>query len=185
MDRNAVMTTWRALLAALWLCLALPAQAGPLQILPNITAVQLGVGDSFTVFGKVTNVTGAPLQTTDLGLNFSGYPALALLTTQLLGDPDLTLPDRSTSALLALFEITVLPDAVAVAGASYGIEFFGFDFSGNFSDAATVTVTINGAVGVPEPSSLALGLTALALALRAGRRRGTTSTSMPPAHQPA
>lgn len=183
MDRNAVMTTWRALLAALWLCLALPAQAGPLQILPNITAVQLGVGHSVTVFGKVTNVTGAPLQTTDLGLNFSGYPALALLTTQLLGDPDLTLPDRSTSALLALFEITVLPDAVA--GASYGIEFFGFDFSGNFSDAATVTVTINGAVGVPEPSSLALGLTALALALRAGRRRGTTSTSMPPAHQPA
>lgn len=182
MDRSAVVTKWRALLAALWLCLALPAQAGPLQILPNITAVQLGVGHSVTVFGKVTNVTGSALQTTDLGLNFSGYPALALLTTQLLGDPDLALPDRSTSALLALFEITVLPDAVA--GASYGIEFSGFDVFGNFSDAATVTVTINGALSVPEPTSLALGLAALALALRPGRRRGTGSPSLLSAQQP-
>lgn len=185
MRGRPVFKSWQLLMAALLLCLSAAARSGPLTITPDISAVALDVGDTYTVWGKITNITGAALNTTDLFLSFSGYPDLALSLTQVLGDPDLLLPDRSTSASLALFTILVQPGAAA--GASYGIDFFAQDINGVFSDDSffTVRVNANGSPSVPEPASLLVGLTALSAAYASScfSRRRVVSPGMRPRQQ--
>lgn len=179
MSRVAVFKPWQWVAVAVLLCLSLSARSGPLTLTPDINSVTLDVGGSYTVWGKITNITGAALNTTDLFLSFSGYPDLALSLSQVLGDPDLLLPDRATSASLALFTVVALPGALA--GASYGFDFFAQDINGVFSDDSAFTVRINAANGdptVPEPASLLMGLTALAAAFVAkplSRRRPAPS----------
>lgn len=183
MSRCAVFKPWQLVAAALLLCLSWSARSGPLTITTDINSVALDLGGSYTVWGKITNVTGTALHTTDLFLSFSGYPDLALSLSQVLGDPDFLLPDRATSASLALFTVFALPGAAA--GASYGIDFFAQDINGVFSDDSAFTVSIdatNGNPSVPEPASLLIGLTALAAAFvaRPLSRRHPVSVDLRP-----
>lgn len=172
MKRRALFANWQVLVALVLLpCTLLPARAGFLTVTPSVSAAPLDIGQTFTIFGKVSNVTGVALRTTDVFLSFSGFPFLALDVNQLLGNPDLALPDRSTSPLLALFDVTVLPGAVP--GLSYDLEFFGQDINGVFSAPETIAFSINAPQGLPEPGSLLLGLSACAAAMGAGRRRST------------
>ena len=86
--KQGIQSLMQVLVACWALCVAVPAKALELQITPDITAVNLDIGDTFTVLGRVTNITGVDLRTTDIFLNFSGYPDAVLELTQLLGDPD-------------------------------------------------------------------------------------------------
>lgn len=169
MKQGSIQCLMQVLVACWALCVAMPAKALELQITPDITSVNLDIGDTFTVLGRVTNITGVGLRTTDIFLNFSGYADAALELAQLLGDPDLPLPDRDISDLLALFSVTVLPGAAG--GSSYQIDFFGMDINGVFSEAAAVTVTVNASQGVAEPFGPLLAMTALVMAWGTGRRR--------------
>ena len=153
MNRRSFYSMWLPLVTVVLVpCALQPAKAGFLAVTPSVSMASLDVGQRYTVVGKVSNVTGIDLRTTDVSLSFSGFPFLALEVDQVLGNPDLALPDRSTSPLLALFDLTVLPGAVA--GLSYDLEFFGQDINGVFSAPETIAFRLNAPQGLPESGTL-------------------------------
>ena len=105
MNRRWFFSMWPPLVTVVLVpCALLPAKVGFLAVTPSVSTASLDVGQRYTVVGKVSNVIGVGLRTTDVFLSFSGFPFLALEVDQVLGNPDLALPDRSTSPLLALFD---------------------------------------------------------------------------------
>src|SRR5262245_4071681 len=82
--------------------------------------VQFTTAGSTVIFtGTVTNNTGFDLTAAaDLFLNFNSFDPSALSFTQLLGDPDFSLPNGTTSPDVPLFSALVDPSATA-AGSPY------------------------------------------------------------------
>jgi hypothetical protein len=119
-----------------------------------------------TFVGSITNGTGDPLFTTDIFVNFSGYDPFLVTVEQLLGDPDIPLPDGSTTSGLALFRISL--DASALPDTTYFVDVQLEDVSSNLSDILTVSLR-NSAAAAPEPNALTLLIAAL-VSLVAGRR---------------
>lgn len=151
---SLVTRTAGLLLAACLLAPGQPARAGTLVVTPASTAITLLPGEQIAVTGHITNLTGMPLYASDIWLNFSGYPAGTLALTQVLGQPEIVLDDRTVSPLLTLFTIDTL--AGAQLDAVYTFEFFAVDTNGVYSDSVAMNVTL-----VPEPVTvmmLACGL---------------------------
>jgi hypothetical protein len=144
------------------------AQAASLEFSATLPSAPLSAGERFVVRGQLTNLTGLALQTSELALSFSGYDPLALQFTPLLGDPDISVPDRSISALLDLFETEILDDAMP--GADYQFEWFAVDASGVFSPTYLGSVQLSPLNTVALPPALLLALLAGTLALKQRRR---------------
>ncbi len=160
--------------ALFFLSLALLAFGGPARAAPLTLSIDDPVqfaapGDSLSFHGTVTNNTGGPLDAfNDLFLNFGGFDASVLSFTQVLGVPDFTLPDGSTSAHVELFVAQVDPSAPAQA-LPYQADVTVSDTAGDISDPVTISIT------VPEPGSLPLLLTALGLLVVGFRPKGGRS----------
>ena len=137
------------LLAAALLAAGQPARAGTLVVAPSSSDIMLLPGEQIAVTGYITNLTGTPLHASDIWLNFSGYPAGTLALTQVLGEPDIVLDDRTMSPLLTLF--TVGAPAGAPRDAMYTFEFFAVDVNGVYSEPVSMHVAL-----VPEPVTVVM-----------------------------
>jgi hypothetical protein len=153
------------------------AQGGPLLALtltnPDQTAALSS--DTLVYSGTITNNTGADLTAGDLFVNFVAGPA-ALTLSQVLGvsNPDLAIPNGTTTAVLPLFSASFT--AVAAPGTTYPFRVFIEDVNGNASappgqEAPASATLAGGTAVVPEPGTV--GLTLLGAAgVIARRRRG-------------
>ncbi|MFZ1906573.1 MAG: hypothetical protein WAU56_14395 [Steroidobacteraceae bacterium] len=125
-------------------------------------------GSTVTFTGTVTNTTGFDLDAaTELFVNVFNYDPSIFNPPpeQLLGTPDFTLLDGTTSPDVQLFDID-LASLASPAGSPYLADVTISDIFGDLSN--DVTIAIN--VPVPEPGSLLLLLGALALGIGFGRR---------------
>jgi len=148
--------------------LACPAQAAPLLSLSIDQPVRFSnaAGSTVVFTGTITNNTGIDLDAAiDLSLNFNGFDPTKLSFTQVLGVPDFSLPNGSTSPDVELFDALVDPSATP-AGSPYLADVTASDSNGNLSDAVTISIF------VPEPGTLSLLLAALVMTI--GLMRGRT-----------
>lgn len=163
--------------AALVICVCLSwfvatASAVELRLTPSTDSVTIAPGETVLIDGAVTNLTGLGLLTTEIFLNFSGFPADTLEITQLLGSPEVLIPNRTASASLDLFSISLLSGASA--GSTYSFEWFAVDINGVFSDVMPMSVTVAGVV--PEPTSLVLMVIGLLATVFLVKLRGSSSS---------
>jgi hypothetical protein len=140
--------------------LACPARAAPLLSLSIDQPVRsANPGSTVAFFGTVTNNTGTDLDAAaDLFLNFSSFDPTALSFTQVLGNPDFSLPNGATSPDVELFDALVDPSATP-AGSPYLADVTVSDTNGDVSDAVTISIF------VPEPGSLPLLLAGLVMTI--------------------
>jgi hypothetical protein len=140
---------------------------------PNITAP---AGSTQIFKGTITNNTGAALDAaTDIFLNFENFDPTALTPIQLLGTPDFTIPEGTTSALVDLFSLVV--DGALPQGEISSIDVVLEDGNGDLSSPATEMVTTgSGGVTTPEPATGLVTMLVL-MALLLGRRRLSTTLS--------
>jgi hypothetical protein len=128
------------------LALASPARAELLLLSidqPERTALP---GSTVAFTGTITNRTGVDLDAAaDLFLNFNGFDATALSFNQVLGVPDFSLPNGSTSPDVELFDALVDPLAT-VAGSPYLADVTVSDSLGDVSDPVTIRIDV-----VPAP----------------------------------
>jgi hypothetical protein len=163
------------------LLLPVAAKAG-LILSINPISLSASAGGTVTFMGAITNDTGAALSATDLFLNFNGFdPTNLPALSQLLGSPDFSLPDSTTSAVVDLFLVQVAPTAAA---GPYPIDVSVEDVNNNLSNDVTVTVNVTGSVIVPETSSVVLAvagllLTAVARRCQNCRRAGSAWKASP------
>jgi len=150
------------LVAFFALMLLTPKAANAETITLTIDPMSLAAtpGSTVTFIGRITNLTGGTLNASDMFLNFGGFDPTFTTPVQLLGDPDFVLPDRTISASVNLFTITVAP---LTPPGTYSIELFLQDIDNNFSNAVTVSVIV-GAAAIPEPTTILLFITGLASA---------------------
>ena len=142
------------------LLLPVAAKAGLILSISPIS-LSTSAGGTATFMGAITNDTGAALSATDLFLNFNGFDPVNLPgLTQLLGSPDFSLPDSTTSAVVDLFSVQVSPTATA---GPYPIDVSVEDVNNNLSNDVTVSVNVTGSVIVPETSSFVLAVAGLLL----------------------
>lgn len=114
--------------------------------------------------GTITNETGADLFASDLFFSFFNiFDPAHLSLVQVLGIPDVLIPDGETSAALDLFDADL--GAGAQVGATYFADLVLQSGYGDASPVSTVRLYV-----IPEPSALALLLAALAAAAAARRR---------------
>ncbi len=161
---------WAALfpLLMVFLGLASPAQATPLPLSisidqPDRTALP---GSTVVFTGTITNNSGNDLDAaSDLFLNFTGFDTTALSFTQVLGNPDFSLPNGATSPDVELFD-ALLDLSATPAGSPYLADVTVSDSLGDVSDPVTISIT-----AVPEPGSLPLALAALIIMIGLVKRR--------------
>ncbi len=153
---------WAALFPLLLglVALASPARAAPLLSLSIDQPVRFTNAGSTVVFtGTITNNTGTDLDAAaDLFLNFSSFDPTALSFFQVLGSPDFSLPNGTTSPDVELFDALVDPSATP-AGSPYLADVTASDTNGDVSNAVTISIF------VPEPWSLPLLLAALVMTI--------------------
>lgn len=160
-----LFSTFLFTLAMLW---SSAASAALLGITPVAQHVTLAPGAGWDARGTITNLSGVDLLTTDIFLEFSGYPHTVLAPRQRLGGIEFMVGDRTVSELTDLFHVEMAADAVA--GTVYSLDVFAVDRHGNFSEPATYSFLAGAVAGaVPEPSTLPL-LAAGMIALLARRR---------------
>jgi len=134
-----------------------PASAEPITLLVSPNLLSGSPGGTLTFTGQITNQTGAVLNASDLFFNFNGFDPAVLTLTQLVGDPDFSLPNNTISQVTNLFSVTI---AANVAPGTYTFEAFIQDINNTFSNTVTINVTVAGAA-VPEPSAVFLLTTGL------------------------
>lgn len=127
-------------LALLLMLVPATVQAAPALGLTLVSgSLTASPGETVTFAGRITNTTGVSLNATDMFLNFSGFdPNVLTNITQLLGTPDFTIPNNTFSQDIALFAVTIAPDAQA---GTYTLMVSLQDIN-NFS-SKTVTATIS------------------------------------------
>jgi hypothetical protein len=108
--------------------------------------------------GTIANDTGLDLIASDLFFNFFGFDPQLVSLTQLLGFPDFTIANGSTSPIVDLFDFTLGPNAPP---GTYHADVLLEDFLGDTSDVVTVTEQVL----IPEPSNSALLLISALLCL--------------------
>lgn len=118
--------------------------------------------------GTLTNGTGADLGTSGLFFDFfNAFDPAQLSFTQLLGTPDLALPDGSTSGIVDLFSVEI--GSITAADAPYFADVTLQSVNGDISDTATIQLS-----AIPELSIALLlwpGLVVLYFALHRRSRR--------------
>ena len=139
------------------LVLATTAKAEPITLLVNPSSLSGSPGTTLIFTGQITNQTGAPLNASDLFFNFNGFDPAVLTITQLVGDPEFTLPNNTISPVVSLFTVTIVANA---SPGTYAFEAFLQDINNTFSNSVTVQVVVDSAA-VPEPSTLLLLTTGL------------------------
>ncbi|MDQ1921092.1 hypothetical protein [Massilia pseudoviolaceinigra] len=140
--------------------------ASLLTITPAVQTITLAPGSAWDATGTITNLSGFDLLSTEIFLEFSGYPHHMLAPQQRLGGIEFTIGNRTVSGLTDLFHVDIAPDAVR--GLAWSMDVFAADIHGNFSDVTTFSFLIEGpASAVPEPSTVPL-VTAGLIALLAG-----------------
>lgn len=134
---------------------ALPPRLAVAQLTLDVTpfVFTLEAGNTATARGQITNITGAPLNSSDLFFNFGNFdPSIFDDFTQLLGVPDFIIPDRSRSPVVDLFRFSVA--STAPPGA-YEFTAQVQDIANNVSNPVVGNVTVS---GIPEPTALLFGL---------------------------
>jgi hypothetical protein len=143
-------------------CLAPSAFADGISFqLPELT-LSVTSGGTVTFTGTVSNDSGVDLNASDLFFNFFGFDPTAVTPNQDLGvSADFLIPNGTTSALVALFDVTLgtVPD-----DSNFSLEVQLEDINLDLSDSQKVIVTTGGTSTVPtsEPSTLLLLVGALA-----------------------
>jgi PEP-CTERM motif len=128
------------------------------------------LGSTEIFSGKIANDSGGDVLASDLFLDFSGFDPLVVSLSQLLGSPDFTIADGTTSGIVDLFSFDLAP--TAVPGPPYLADVFVQDGSNpfNMSNIATISVGL-----VPEPATLGLvGIALIAIVYRKGHARPRT-----------
>jgi hypothetical protein len=155
-----------ALAALLW---GGAARAAPLAF-SIVQADRIVRPNTVEVFsGTILNGTGADLNTGSLFFDFFNiFDPAQLSFTQLLGTPDLPLPDGSTSGTVDLFSVEI--GSITAADAPYFADVTLQSVNGDISDTATVQLS-----AVPELSVAMLLWPGLGVLYIAIRRRGRRS----------
>ena len=160
---------------AAFACVVPAAQADSISFTPASSALTTTSGGTVTFDGTVTNNSGADLNASDFFLNFFGFDGASVTPNQDLGlGPDFSIPNGTTSASVALFDVLV--GAVA-PGSSFPIDVQLEDINGDLGAIETVTVSVPAPPPVPEPSSLLLFVAGV-VGLLAARRRQNTARSL-------
>ncbi len=124
-----------------------------------------GASNTTYVFsGTISNDTGLDLNASDLSFDFSGFESGVVTPSQLLGNPDFSIPKATGSAITDLF--SVLVNASAIPGQTYVMDAVLQDPAANLSDTLTVSIHI-----VPEPSAALVAASGALLVLLAYRYR--------------
>jgi hypothetical protein len=122
-------------------------------------------GSTVDFTGTITNNTGFDMFATDLLVISGGYDPSVLSFTQLLGTPNFSIPNGSTTPDVSLFDVNVGLTATA-SGSPYLADILVQDDIGpDLSNDITI------AIYVPEPGSMPLLLTSLALLIGFFNRR--------------
>jgi hypothetical protein len=106
-------------------------------------------GGTVTFTGTVTNNSGVDLNASDFFFNFFGFDPAALNPNQDLGvSSDFSIPDGTTSGLVALFDVTL---GSVSDGASFPLGALLEDINGDLSDSQVVTLSTSGPPPPPPP----------------------------------
>jgi hypothetical protein len=148
---------FRKLLILLFLgVLGCPLFATPISFTVTPNSLNASPGGTVTFVGRITNTSGASLDASDLFFNFSDYDAVSITDiTQLLGNPDFTLPNNTFSAIVDLFSVTLANTAPM---GTFTIDVSLEDVNNDLSATQTVSI-INGnatTAATPEPGTLIL-----------------------------
>jgi hypothetical protein len=120
-------------------------------------------GGTVTFDGTVTNDSGSDLDASDFFFNFFGFDPSSVNPIQDLGLVDFLIPNRTTSADVALFDVDL---GTVPKGSSFPVQVQLEDINSDLSAVQTVTVSVPGGVAaVPEPSSFWLLVSGVAGAL--------------------
>jgi len=106
-------------------------------------------GGTVTFTGTVTNNSGGDLNASDFFFNFFGFDPTAVTPNQDLGvSLDFLIPNGTTSALVALFDVTL---GSGSEGASFPLDALLEDINGDVTDSQVVTLSTSGPPPPPPP----------------------------------
>jgi hypothetical protein len=109
-------------------------------------------GQTIVFSGTVTNDTGSDLTATDLFFGFFGFDP-DLTVNQLLGTPDLSIPNGTTTLIVDLFSVGT---SSGMESGTFPVDFVLQDINGNLSALGSADVTVGKPTTIPEPSSMLL-----------------------------
>lgn len=163
------------------LLFASPSSAQTLSFTVQMPSPQVLPGETFVFQGTVTNNTGGSLNASDLLFNFSGFDPNATNVTQILGTPDFSLADGSTSSVVDLFGASL--SKATSAGRVYPFDVSVQDIFGDQSNVETFTLM--NAAPVPEFTYSLPLLLGLLAAVHLARRRLEKVRCQRPSHTAA
>jgi hypothetical protein len=137
-------------------CLAPSAFADGISFQLSEPALTIASGATVTFTGTVTNSSGGDLNASDFFFNFFGFDPAALNPNQDLGvSGDFSIPNGTTSGLVALFDVTF---GSGSNGTTFPLDALLEDINGDVSNSQVVTLSTSGAPPPPvsEPSSFFL-----------------------------
>jgi hypothetical protein len=130
------------------------ARATPLSIQLTPATQSVASGGVAVFEAIITNNSGSTLDAAaDLFLNFDNFNPDILTPTQLLGTPDFSIPNGTTSAKLDLFSVLV---SALPKGGTASIDTVLEDVNGDLSDPTTATITPAQTTAAPECGTLLL-----------------------------
>ena len=165
------------ILAGLTLVVGVPSVWGDgISFQISSSSLSTSSGGTVTFEGTITNDSGGDLNASDFFFNFFGFDPTAVTPNQDVGAVvDFSIPNGTTSALVALFDVTLgsVPN-----GSTFPIEVQLEDINLDLSASQTVTVTTGGTPPPPMPEPSTLILLAGALAMLAAARRTIPSNQI-------
>jgi PKD repeat protein len=140
------------------------------------------IGGTAIFSGTLTNNSGTDLDATEFFVNAFAFDPTVLSIQQLLGMPDVFIPNGTTSATLDLFSISVA--TTAQQNTSYQASVFVEDVNSDQTSSLNASIQTSPVSTVPEPRTApVLGLCLLALLWRFLRTRRKSRVRPPPVEQ--